>query len=163
MLNVFDCWYDPGLFDSQFEFAVRSWALQSPEILAEVRAADRVRLDALRGMLVRFGHEPEAADVAARTVYLVQIGYISMQADETVAERMARVAGYVAIFTGRKPKQRELDRFFRPARLRPEGLRRPVPMRSSKTIHVIAFPAEGEGEGEGGDLIVGGADTWGTR
>lgn len=112
MLNVFDCWYDSGLFDAQFEFAVRSWALQSPEVLVALREADRIRLDALARMLVRFGHDPDAADVAARTVYLVQIGYISMQADESMAERMARVARYVAIFTGRKPKQRELDRFF---------------------------------------------------
>jgi AcrR family transcriptional regulator len=112
MLNVFDCWYDPDLFDSQFEFAVRSWALQSAEILREVRAADRIRLEALAEMLVRFGHDPATADVAARTVYLVQIGYISMQAEEDKADRMARVAAYVSIFTGRKPKQRELDRFF---------------------------------------------------
>lgn len=112
MLNVFDCWYDPALFDSQFEFAVRSWALQSADILAEVRAADRIRLDALARMLVRFGHDPATADVAARTVYLVQIGYISMQVQEDKGERMGRVASYVTIFTGRKPKQRELDRFF---------------------------------------------------
>ncbi len=112
MLNVFDCWHDADLFDSQFEFAVRSWALQSPETLAEVREADRARLAALTAMLVRFGHDPGAADVAARTVYLVQIGYISMQADEDQADRMALIARYVTIFTGRKPKQRELDRFF---------------------------------------------------
>jgi hypothetical protein len=30
VLNVFDCWLDRSLFDSQFEFAIRSWALQSP-------------------------------------------------------------------------------------------------------------------------------------
>ncbi len=41
MLNVFDCWLDPDLFDSQFEFAVRSWALQSPSLLKEVQAADQ--------------------------------------------------------------------------------------------------------------------------
>jgi hypothetical protein len=52
------------------------------------------------------------ADVRARTVYLVQIGYISMQAREAVAERMKRVPTYVAIFTGRAPEQRELDRFY---------------------------------------------------
>ncbi len=40
MLNVFDCWLDSEVFDLKFEFAVRSWALQSPEILAEVRQAD---------------------------------------------------------------------------------------------------------------------------
>jgi AcrR family transcriptional regulator len=32
ILNVFDCWLDPSLFDSRFEFAVRSWAHQSPEV-----------------------------------------------------------------------------------------------------------------------------------
>ncbi|MDO5706009.1 MAG: TetR/AcrR family transcriptional regulator, partial [Paracoccus sp. (in: a-proteobacteria)] len=37
MLNVFDCWLDTGLFDARFEFAVRSWALQSDATLAEVR------------------------------------------------------------------------------------------------------------------------------
>src|SRR5690606_28676133 len=36
MLNVFDCWLNKDLFDSQFEFAVRSWALQSADILEEV-------------------------------------------------------------------------------------------------------------------------------
>ena len=41
MLNVFDCWLNKDLFDSQFEFAVRSWALQSPDIAAEVETADR--------------------------------------------------------------------------------------------------------------------------
>lgn len=112
MLNLFDCWHDAALFDAQFEFAVRSWALQSDAILAEVREADRLRLDAITRMLVRFGHEADAADVAARTVYLVQIGYISMQTEETQAERMARIPAYVTIFTGRRPRQRELDRFF---------------------------------------------------
>ncbi len=31
ILNVFDCWLNSELFDSQFEFAMRSWALQSPK------------------------------------------------------------------------------------------------------------------------------------
>jgi len=25
ILNVFDCWLDPALFDSRLEFAIRSW------------------------------------------------------------------------------------------------------------------------------------------
>src|SRR5215475_1255872 len=33
MLNVNDCWIDKALFDAQFEFAVRSWALESSDIL----------------------------------------------------------------------------------------------------------------------------------
>ncbi|WP_431323765.1 TetR/AcrR family transcriptional regulator [Rhizobium sp. YTU87027] len=112
MLNVFDCWLDFRLFDSKFEFAVRSWALQSDGILAEVREADRTRMDALARMFMRFGHAENTADVRARTTYLVQIGYISMQAKEDVAVRMKRIPEYIAIYTGEIPQQRELDRFY---------------------------------------------------
>lgn len=112
MLNVFDCWMDKGLFDAQLEFAIRSWALQSSEVLAEVRKADAERLDALTRMFIRFGHDEGQADVRARTIYLTQIGYISMQTREDLADRMKRIAGYVEIFTGQAPEQRELDRFF---------------------------------------------------
>jgi AcrR family transcriptional regulator len=111
-LNVFDCWLDRDLFDSSFEFAVRSWALQSHDILAEVRNADQVRLDALRRMFLRFGKPEPSADVRARSLYLVQIGYISMQTHEDLSVRMRRMADYVEIFTGGPPEARELDRFF---------------------------------------------------
>lgn len=112
MLNVFDCWLNKDFFDSQFEFAIRSWGLQSPEILAEVQAADQTRMEALTRMFMRFGYEEGPADVRARTTYLVQIGYITMQTKEELAERMKRIPEYIAIFTGQEPQQRELDRFY---------------------------------------------------
>ena len=112
MLNVFDCWYDNDLFDAPFEFAVRSWSLQSSEILSEVHKADEVRLAALRSMLMRFGESETLADVRARTVYLVQIGYISMQTKEDLSVRMERIRDYITIYTGNVPQKRELDRFF---------------------------------------------------
>ncbi len=111
MLNVFDCWLDQSLFDAPFEFAVRSWALQSADVAAEVEAADAVRLAALTALFKRFGQPSVEADVRARTVYLVQIGYISMQAREDLATRMRRIPSYVEIFTGRRPEARELARF----------------------------------------------------
>lgn len=112
MLNVIDCWLDSKLFDAQFEFAVRSWALQSEDILSEVQNADDTRLRALEKMFIRFGCEDITADVRARTTYMAQIGYISMQTSEDLAVRMARIREYVTIFTGQAPQQRELDRFF---------------------------------------------------
>ncbi|WOS65733.1 TetR/AcrR family transcriptional regulator [Sinorhizobium fredii] len=120
MLNVFDCWLNKDLFDSKFEFAVRSWALQSDDILAEVQQADQVRLEALKRMFVRFGHSDITADVRARTTYLVQIGYISMQTQEDIAVRMKRIPEYIAIYTGQVPEQRELDRFFSRHGYKPE-------------------------------------------
>ncbi|MEL4375923.1 TetR/AcrR family transcriptional regulator [Brucella cytisi] len=112
MLNVFDCWLNKDLFDSRFEFAVRSWALQSEELLAEIHEADRQRMEALKRMFIRFGVSENSADVRARTTYLVQIGYISMQSKEDIPTRMLRIPEYIAIYTGQVPEQRELNRFF---------------------------------------------------
>ena len=111
-LNINDLWFDGALFDSKFEFAVRSWALQSSAILSEVQMADLARLNAIRKMFQRFGHDDMSADVRARTMYLVQIGYISMQTKEDLALRMSRIPQYIEIFTGARPTQRELDRFY---------------------------------------------------
>ncbi len=111
-LNLFDCWLDPELFDTRFEFAVRSWALQSEEVAAEIKAADQQRLEAITAMFTRFGYPPAEADARARTVYLTQIGYISMQTVEAPDVRMPRVAHYVEIFTGKPAQPRELARFF---------------------------------------------------
>ena len=106
MLNVTDCWLDSALFDARFEFAVRSWALQSGEVLAEVQRADGERLEALTAMLIRFGTQPQLAEVRARTTYLTQIGYISMQTQEDLHTRMIRIPGYVEIFSGQAPSPR---------------------------------------------------------
>lgn len=112
MFNLCDCWLDASLFDSQFEFAIRSWALQSDEISAEVREADEARIAAISRTFLRFGYDAISADVRARTIYLVQIGYISMQSREDVSLRMKRIPKYVEIYTGETPEPRELDRFF---------------------------------------------------
>ena len=54
-------------------------------------------------MFERFGYASDDADVRARTVYLVQIGYIAMQVQESAEARMSRVERYVEIFSGRSP------------------------------------------------------------
>lgn len=112
ILNVCDCWFDQELFDSRFEFAIRSWALQSPKILAEVQDADKTRIAALTAMFERFGISPLSASVRARTIYLTQIGYISMQTKEDIGLRMARMAEYVRVYTGVDPEPREMMRFL---------------------------------------------------
>jgi AcrR family transcriptional regulator len=111
-LNVFDCWIDEALFDAKFEFAIRSWALQSPVILEEVQKADQSRLNALSNMFKRYGFNDVEADVRSRTIYLVQIGYITMQTQEPLKERMVRIPEYIKTFTGELPKRHELERFF---------------------------------------------------
>lgn len=112
LLNVFDCWLDKSLFDSQFEHAVRSWALQSKAVDDEVARADNIRVAALDAMFQRFGREPELADVAARALYQGQMGYISMNAPDPIDERMARIPRYVQLFTLSPPTESELNRFY---------------------------------------------------
>jgi AcrR family transcriptional regulator len=111
ILNVFDCWLNAELFDSQLELAVRAWAQQSAKISREIRIADEARLAALRGMFTRFGFAALTADVRARALYLTQIGYMSLKVKEDYATRMGRISEYVAVF-GAEPQPRELDRFF---------------------------------------------------
>ncbi|CEP34186.1 MULTISPECIES: TetR/AcrR family transcriptional regulator [unclassified Halomonas] len=112
MLNVFDCWLDPKLFDSPLEFAMRSWALQSASVVSEIDAADATRIEALARMFQRYGYDPLAANVRGRTIYLTQIGYISMKTQEPLEVRMQRIPAYVEIFTGQPPGSRELQRFY---------------------------------------------------
>lgn len=112
MLNVIGCFLSPENFDDRLEFAVRSWGLQDDAIMARVRQADVRRLEALSALLRKWGHAAIDADVRARTIYLAQIGYISMQVRESLAIRMARIPSYVGIYTGGLlPEPREIARF----------------------------------------------------
>lgn len=110
MLNVLSCFLSAD-FDSKLEFAVRSWALQDPGVAQRIEAADTARLAALTALLSRWGHPAHMADVRARTIYLVQIGYISMQACEPLETRLDRIPDYVEIYTGTAPSPREMARF----------------------------------------------------
>lgn len=111
MLNLIGCFLSDKTFDSRLEFAVRGWALQDGSILARLRAVDAERLDALRRMLERWGHDAQDADVRARSIYLVQIGYIAMQTHETLETRLSRVPNYVEILSGKRPSANEMARF----------------------------------------------------
>lgn len=111
VLNVIGAFLDGGGFDARFDFAMRGWAHRDAAIMARVAEADARRLDAIRAMFERFGFDPPEADVRARTVYLVQIGYISMQTDESLATRMTRIPAYVKTYAGQPATERELARF----------------------------------------------------
>ena len=111
MLNLLACFLQADTFDAKLEFAMRGWALKDASILARITEADAHRLAALTEMLTRWGHDPRDADVRARTIYLVQIGYISMQSEESLETRLERIPHYVEIYTGRPPEPREMARF----------------------------------------------------
>lgn len=111
MLNVVGCFLGDKAFDSAMEFAIRSWAQSDPQIMARLHHEDSVRLDALVRMFNAWGHSGVDGETRARTVYLTQIGYISMRVKEPIAVRMARIPSYVQIYTGVAPERREIARF----------------------------------------------------
>lgn len=112
MLNVTDCWFDETIFDARLEFAMRSWALQSAEIAAEIESADAQRISAICEMFSRFGVSELTADVCSRAIYLIQIGYITMQTIEDRDVRMKRLPEYVRVLTQQEPLPKEMDRFY---------------------------------------------------
>lgn len=112
VLNLFDCWIEPELFDARLEFAMRNWSQTSPELKDIFRETDRERVEAIRDMFARFGFDPYQANIRASTIYLTQVGYISIKAEEDLAQRIRRMPAYVETFTGRAPSQSEIDRFM---------------------------------------------------
>lgn len=119
IFNLFDCWLDETLFDSRLDLAIRNWARNDPTLQMRVAQSDRLRQDAMEGMFLRFGFDPPQAEVRALTMIYTQIGYISMQVTEPRAARLARMPGYVDVFTGQKPTETDIQRFM--ARHTPSG------------------------------------------
>ncbi|WP_146584393.1 TetR/AcrR family transcriptional regulator [Puniceibacterium confluentis] len=111
VLNLFDCWLQPGLFDAQLDFAIRNWALGDPALRAVLESTDQDRIAAIRAMFERFGYAPAEAEVRAFTVYYTQIGYVSMMVVEPPELRLPRMPYYVQTFTGTAASDSELARF----------------------------------------------------
>ncbi|MBT9386765.1 TetR/AcrR family transcriptional regulator [Pseudooceanicola sp. CBS1P-1] len=112
MLNIISTFLSDAVFDTKLELAVRAWAQQDPAVLARLQRADAARLAALRKVLEDWGHGEGDADVRARTIYLVQVGYISMRVHEPLEERLERFPKYVEIYTGKRPPAQEMERFM---------------------------------------------------
>ena len=111
VLNLFDCWIIQDLFDSRLEFAIRTWALTDPALAKTLAAADATRIAAIKTMFLRFGYPDAEADIRAHTVYLTQIGYISMRVDEPLLPRLDRIPPYALTFTGHAPSAAEVKSF----------------------------------------------------
>jgi len=111
VLNVISVFLDETRFQPRYDMAVRGWAHRSAAVSARATAADEARLAAIRAMFARFGYVQAEADVRARTIYLVQVGYISLQTRESLEARLARIPAYVKTFCGQAPTAAELARF----------------------------------------------------
>ena len=111
VFNLFDCWLDDQLFDAPLDLAIRNWARNDADLQDRLDAADTRRKRAVKGMFSRFGYSDQDAEVRAMTVLYTQIGYISMQIAENTEDRLARMPGYVSVYTGLSPSDADIERF----------------------------------------------------
>ncbi len=112
ILNLFDCWIDPELFDAPMDFAIRNWAHHSPDLKLILEQSDGERVLAIEAMFLRFGYDEQQANIRAHTVYYTQVGYIAMMVDEPIPDRCQKMPAYVETFTGRHPKETEIAAFM---------------------------------------------------
>ncbi|MCV2873903.1 TetR/AcrR family transcriptional regulator [Defluviimonas sp. WL0050] len=112
VLNLFDCWITPELFDAALDHAMRNWARTDTALKAAFDAADAARIAAIRAMFQRHGYVAEEADIRANAIYLTQVGYIALGTAETLEARLRRIPTYLETFTGRPASDEELRVFL---------------------------------------------------
>ncbi len=111
LLNLFDCWILPELFDSRLDAAMRDWARTNSTLSLAFKDADARRTAAIQAMFERHGFGQDEADIRASAIYLTQVGYIALGTTETLEMRLARIPTYIETFTGQRATETELAAF----------------------------------------------------
>jgi AcrR family transcriptional regulator len=109
--NFFRCFIDDRLFDRGLDFAVREWSRRDKAVRLRIDAADRARLAAVAAMFARHGYEDGDADIRARILYFMQLGYHALDVREPMSDRLGRMEGYLKGFTGEMPNPAEVSAF----------------------------------------------------
>lgn len=107
--TIFRCWVDEGLFNHKLDFAIREWARRDGAVRRIIDQTDAARVAAFANLFTRFDYDPSEAEVRARVMYFMQVGYYALELSEPLAERVKRIRHYVLSFTGVSPSQAEID------------------------------------------------------
>jgi len=106
--NFFHCFLDPALFDRGLDFAVREWSRRDGNVRQQIDQADARRLKAVTAMFERHGYSAYDADIRARILYFMQLGYHALEVHEPMQERVDRLEGYLKGFTGQDPDPEDI-------------------------------------------------------
>ena len=109
--NFFRCVVDPDGFNHRLDFAVREWARRDDGVRRVIDRSDTARTEAIAAMFRRHGYAEDEADIRARVLYYQQIGYYALELNETLDQRLSRVAGYLHCFTGVHPTDAQVRDF----------------------------------------------------
>ncbi len=111
LCNFFRCFVDDTIFDPHLDFAIREWSRRDPSVRARIDVADTARLTAVTAMYAQHGYGAAEADIRARILYFMQIGYHALELREAMDLRMTRLPGFLEHFTGVPPSQAEIAAF----------------------------------------------------
>lgn len=111
LCHFFRCFVDDTIFDPHLDFAIREWARRDAFVRGRIDAADAARLDAVTAMFARHGYRADEADIRARILYFMQIGYHALELREPIERRLTRAPGFLEHFTGRSPSAAEIEEF----------------------------------------------------
>lgn len=100
LLRYCEVWLDDGLFDPDFDAAVRDWARGSEAVSLVVRRADDERVAVLVTLFADLGYDHDEAIVRARTLYYHQVGYFALKIEQPLEERLALLPVYFRVLTG---------------------------------------------------------------
>lgn len=98
--NYVSLWFNPKIYDPDYDSAVRDWARSSPKVRRLVRESDAARMQVLETIYRAMGFEALEAEVRARITYYHQVGYYAMRVKETRDVRAKLLPTYVAVLAG---------------------------------------------------------------
>lgn len=93
-------WVLSPQFDAKLDVAIREWGKNSKLVARLMRIIDHKRIALYQWIFEGFGHEPMSALVRARTMYYHQIGYYTLDVEETSDERLMQIPHYAEIIAG---------------------------------------------------------------
>lgn len=99
ILRYSEVWLN-GVFDADFDAAIRDWARHAGHVADSVRRVDDERIDMLVSLFDRLGYDDVEALVRARTIYYHQVGYYALKVEQTIEARRRLFPTYFRVLTG---------------------------------------------------------------
>jgi len=97
---ITDIWVNERSYSPAWDSAMRDWARTAKAIANAVRRVDDERIEILKQIFLDMGYDEDEAFVRARIVYFHQIGYYTLDVQESRQQRLRLLPLYVRILTG---------------------------------------------------------------
>jgi len=87
-------------YDPAYDNSIRNWAKSSTETSEVLKRVDALRIRQLIKLYKSLGYDDKRALIKANTTYYHQTGYILMEPNDNIEDRLENVPYYAELFTG---------------------------------------------------------------